>query len=73
MLFLAVSKAPAQELVPDVRLSVRPSVRLSVCHSLYTMKIIHDLNKIRETDTYTQECGIEPSPNFVRPLVQLGG
>ena len=24
-------------------------------------------------DTYAQECGIEPSPNFVGPLVQVGG
>ena len=52
MLFLAVSKAPAQELVPDVRLSVRPSV------SLYTMKIIHDLNKAHITDVKAASRGI---------------
>ena len=77
--FLAVSKAPAQEVVPDVRpsvrLSVRPfsySFRPSVCHSLFIMITTFHRNDIYMAETYGQECGIEISPYPIDQFFQEG-
>ena len=67
--FFAVSKAPVQELVPDGR----PSVCLSVCHSLFIMITTLHRNDIYMTDTYSQECGIEMSPNPIDQFLQQKG
>ena len=71
--FLAASKAPAQELVPDVRPSVCPSVRLSVCHSLFSVITTLHENEIYMADTYGQKCGIEINPNPLDQFLQEGG
>ena len=68
-IFLAARKAPAQELVPDVR----PSVCPSLCQSLFIMITTFHRNDIYMADTYGQKCGIETSSNPIDQFFQKGG